>query len=55
GAELTSKIASARFGYDNDHFTLGGGLEFRAIKKVYMVLDYAFLDDVEDEGISHVF
>lgn len=55
GAELTSRIASARFGYDNDHFTLGGGLEFRAVKKIYMTLDYAFLDDVEDEGVSHVF
>ena len=55
GAELVSKIASGRLGYDNDHFTFGGGLEFRMIKRVYMMLDYAFLDDVEDEGVSHVF
>lgn len=55
GAELTSKIASGRFGYDNDHLTLGGGLEFHMYKRVYITLDYAFLDDVEDEGISHVF
>jgi hypothetical protein len=55
GVELTSKISSARFGYDNNHFTLGGGLEFRMIKKVNLILDYAFLNEVEDEGISHVF
>lgn len=55
GTELTSKIAAARFGYDNDHLTLGGGLEITMIKKVNIKLDYAFLDDVEDEGISHVF
>ena len=52
---LASKIASGRLGYDNNHFTFGGGLEFRMIKKLYMMLDYAFLDDVEDEGVSHVF
>lgn len=55
GAELVSKIASGRLGYDNNHFTFGGGLEFKMVKRLYMVLDYAFLDDVEDEGISHVF
>ena len=55
GTELTTKNAAARFGYDNDHFTLGGGLEFNVIKNVGLKLDYAFLDDVEDEGISHVF
>lgn len=55
GAELVSNIASGRLGYDNNHFTFGGGLEFKMIKQVYMMLDYAFLDDVEDEGVSHVF
>jgi hypothetical protein len=55
GAELSSNIAFGRLGYDNDHFTLGGGLQFRAYKKLYMSLDYAFVDDVVDEGLSHVF
>lgn len=55
GAELSSKIAFGRFGYDNDHFTIGGGLQFHAYKKLSMTLDYAFVDDVEDEGVSHVF
>lgn len=55
GAELSSSIAHGRLGYDNDHFTIGGGLEFRAYKSFYMTLDYAFVDDVIDEGVSHVF
>jgi hypothetical protein len=55
GAELSSSIAFGRLGYDNDHFTLGGGLQFRAYKSLYMSLDYAFVEDVVDEGISHVF
>ena len=55
GAELSSSIAYGRLGYDNDHLTLGGGLEFKAYKKLYMTLDYAFVDSVIDEGISHVF
>jgi hypothetical protein len=55
GAELSSSIAHGRLGYDNDHFTIGGGLEFKAYKSFYMTLDYAFVDDVVDEGVSHVF
>lgn len=55
GAELTTAIAAGRAGYDSDHFTLGGGLIFKASKRISMKLDYAFVDDVEDEGISHVF
>lgn len=55
GAELRNSIASGRLGYDNDHFTIGGGLEFKAYKKLYMTLDYAFVDSVIDEGASHVF
>ncbi len=55
GAELSSDIAIGRLGYDDDHFTLGGGLKFNAYKKLRMALDYAFVDDVVDEGVSHVF
>ena len=55
GIEIDGGIASGRLGYDNDHFTLGGGLHFRAYKKVYMIFDYAFVDDSVDEGFSHVF
>lgn len=55
GVELSSSVASGRLGYDNDHITLGGGLEFRAFNRLNMVLDYAFVSDVVDEGISHVF
>ncbi len=55
GMEINGGIAAARIGYDNDHLTLGGGLYFRAYKKAYMMLDYAFLSSVIDEGVSHVF
>ena len=55
GAELRSDIATGRFGYDHDHLTLGGGLIFSATRGIRMALDYAFIDDVVDEGVSHVF
>ncbi len=55
GVELLSDIAIGRLGWDDDRFTLGGGLSFKAYKKSNMILDYAFLNSVEDEGISHVF
>ncbi|RMG38972.1 MAG: hypothetical protein D6732_04660 [Methanobacteriota archaeon] len=55
GLEVKGNIAAARVGYDNDRLTFGGGLHFRAYKKMYMLLDYAFLSSVVDEGGSHVF
>ena len=55
GLELTSKIATGRLGYDDSRVTFGGGLKFQAFKQTHMVLDYAFLNSVIDEGVSHVF
>ncbi len=55
GAEFGNAVAAARLGYDDDHITLGGGLKFTALKKLRMALDYAFLSDSVDEGVSHVF
>ncbi|MGH1362923.1 MAG: hypothetical protein ACRBF0_05150 [Calditrichia bacterium] len=55
GLEVSNKQLAGRVGFDNDHLTLGGGIEVKAYKQLHMVLDYAFVDSVEDEGISHVF
>ncbi|RMH88643.1 MAG: hypothetical protein D6681_14690 [Calditrichaeota bacterium] len=55
GVELKSRLAAARLGYDTNRVTFGGGLLFRAFRKTYMTLDYAFLSSVVDEGGSHVF
>ncbi|NIW80109.1 MAG: hypothetical protein GWN16_11910 [Calditrichae bacterium] len=55
GTELTADGVAGRIGYDNDRFTVGGGIKFQTFKETYMSLDYAFMDDVVDEGISHVF
>ncbi len=55
GVELTSQIAVGRLGYDDSRITFGGGLKFKAFKKTNMMLNYAFLNSVIDEGISHIF
>ncbi len=55
GAEMVFSMGAGRIGYDNDHFTLGGGLSFEGRKGWGMKLDYAYVDSVIDEGISHVF
>ena len=55
GAEFSTRGAVGRVGYDNDHLTLGGGLDFRVYHHVKLLLDYAFVDSAIDEGVSHVF
>jgi len=55
GLEISNQQLAARAGFDNDHLTLGGGVEVKAYKRLNIILDYAFVDDVEDEGLSHVF
>lgn len=55
GAEYLMDIAAIRAGYDTDHLTLGGGLIFHPFKSSSMILDYAFVGDVVDEGVSHIF
>lgn len=55
GLEMVSQYATGRIGYNDSRFTAGGGLDFQAYKKLFMMLDYAFIADAEDEGFSHVF
>jgi len=55
GAELRTTGLAGRIGYNNNHLTFGGGLDFRMFKNVSAILDYAFIDDIYDEGVSHVF
>lgn len=55
GVEMVSPWAIGRLGLDDGRVTVGGGIDFRAYRRLNMVLDYAFVDDVVDEGISHVF
>ena len=55
GVEYVTAVAIARAGYDDSRLTLGGGLQFQAYKRIHMILDYAFIDSVIDEGLSHVF
>ncbi len=55
GAEFATRGAVGRVGYDNNHLTLGGGLDFRVYRHIKLLLDYAFVDSVIDEGVSHVF
>ncbi len=55
GVEIQGPGVAGRAGYDHDRLTFGGGLQFQAFKKLNVTLDYAFLDDLIDEGASHVF
>jgi len=55
GLEFTVPGVAARIGYDDNHFTLGGGLEIDRFNRVKAILDYAFVTSVIDEGVSHVF
>lgn len=55
GVEWAGPGLAFRAGYDQNHLTFGGGLDFRVLKQIYLILDYAFVDDVYDEGVSHVF
>ncbi|UCF64062.1 MAG: hypothetical protein JSW33_16105 [bacterium] len=55
GFEFIIPGVAARVGYDNDHFTFGGGLVIDQFHRVKGILDYAFVTSVIDEGVSHVF
>jgi hypothetical protein len=55
GVELAIPQAAARFGYDNDHWTFGGGLNISTPFGMKAILNYAFVNSVVDEGASHVF
>jgi len=46
---------AARAGWDDGRLTLGGGMQVRVYKSVVVLLDYAFVDDLVGEGVSHVF
>ena len=55
GAEFVVPGAAIRTGYDNDHFTFGGGVAFTTRFGIKATLNYAFINSVIDEGVSHVF
>ena len=55
GVEFAAQGVAGRIGYDNDHLTLGGGLEIDRFFGITAILDYAFVDSVIDEGVSHIF
>lgn len=55
GLEMETRGAAGRIGYDNDHWTFGGGLDIRTGLGIRAVLNYAFVTSVVDEGVSHVF
>ncbi len=55
GLEFVIPDAALRIGYDADHLTLGGGVNIRTPFGTNTVLNYAFVNSVIDEGVSHVF
>ncbi|MFZ0391281.1 MAG: hypothetical protein WAN36_12560, partial [Calditrichia bacterium] len=55
GVEMISEGLAGRLGYDNDHFTFGGGLEINTPLGTRASLNYAFMASVIDEGSSHIF
>lgn len=55
GLEFVIPGVAGRIGYDNDHFTFGGGLEIDQYLKIKAILNYAFVASVVDEGSSHIF
>lgn len=55
GLELVVPGAAGRIGYDNNHLTFGAGVEISTPFGVNALLDYAFVNSVIDEGVSHVF
>ena len=55
GFEFVGPGVAGRIGYDSNHFTFGGGLEFDRFKKFHATLNYAFVSSVIDEGSSHIF
>ena len=55
GIELVVPDAALRLGYDNDHFTFGGGLQFTTAFGIRANLNYAFVSSIIDEGVSHIF
>jgi hypothetical protein len=55
GFEFSIPGVAGRIGYDNDHFTFGGGLEIDRYLGIRAILNYAFVTSVIDEGVSHVF
>ena len=55
GLQAAGQGLAARAGWDDGRLTLGGGMQVRVYKSVRVLLDYAFVDDVVGEGVSHVF
>ena len=55
GVEFAIPQAAARFGYDHNHWTLGGGLNIHTAFGMTAILNYAFVSSVVDEGASHIF
>lgn len=55
GAEFVIPGAAIQVGYDNNHLTFGGGLQIATPMGTRMYLNYAFVNSVADEGVSHVF
>ena len=55
GVQFGTQAARLRVGYDARRFTFGAGLNLKFFGKGDMVLDYALMDDVYGEGVSHVF
>ncbi len=55
GAEWQGPGVDLRLGYDDNRLTAGLGFDFRALHKLNLVLDYAFVDDAFGEGATHVF
>ncbi len=55
GVVLGTPAAYLRAGYDTNRLTFGAGLNLKFFKQHHIQLDYAFVDDVFGEGVSHVF
>ena len=55
GVAVGTPAARLRAGYDANRLTFGAGLNLKFFKKHHIILDYAFVDDVFGEGVSHVF
>jgi hypothetical protein len=55
GLEFLNPLAAARVGFDANHLTFGGGLNFTTGLGINGSLNYAFVNSVIDEGVSHIF
>ena len=53
--EFINPFAAARIGFDENHLTFGGGLDFAAGLGINASLNYAFVTSIIDEGVSHIF